>query len=99
MSRVIVKKSRIHGNGVFAQRVYVTGDVIKDGHISFQRKFRGYNHSCRPNVVLARHGDELLPVVVRRVRPGQELTVSYGFTTRRPLRRPFKCGCSTCRRK
>ncbi|WYZ34280.1 hypothetical protein EsH8_I_000556 [Colletotrichum jinshuiense] len=64
-----------------------------------------YNHDCRPNMAF-RIGDDLQhrTTVVRPVKPGEELTISYldqlGVRSVRQHRAKrawgFECGCSQC---
>lgn len=90
MSQVRVRKSKIHGHGVFAERDLRCGEVIEFKPRS--KKFGGYNHSCAPNTVLGRidykngYNSNIVIVVFRDVPKGTELTVDY-----KSLR--CKCNC------
>lgn len=91
MRQVRVRKSKIHGYGVFAARDLYCGEVIH--YIPRKKtKFRGYNHSCNPNTVLGQinyrggYDSNIVVVVYRDVPKGTELTVDY-----REL--PGKCNC------
>ncbi|OHF04472.1 hypothetical protein CORC01_00324 [Colletotrichum orchidophilum] len=63
-----------------------------------------YNHDCRPNVAFRIDGLRHRTTVVRPVKPGEELTISYldqlGVRSVRQHRAKrawgFECGCSQC---
>lgn len=80
--QVRVQKSKIHGYGIFALQDMTRGTVIE--HSSRSRNYGGYNHSCAANTVLARvkkqkFGTNILVVLFKDVKKGEELTVSYGW--------------------
>lgn len=104
--KVKVGRSKIDGYGVVATHVIERGEVINTKAIRRLRKFGGFNHSCRPNVVLARleDGDQLV-VATRRIARGEELTTFY-YTWRRksrqddvPPRDCRPCQCPLHKRK
>ena len=89
MRQVRVRKSRIHGYGVFAERDLKCGEVIE--HNPRSKRYRGLNHSCNPNTVLGRinhknYPSNIVVVVYRDVPKGTELTVDYGSLDK-------KCNC------
>lgn len=97
--QVRVRKSRIHGYGLFALRNLKCGEVIHYNPRRDRRglpvRFGGYNHSCDPNTVLARmyeHGLDIVAVIYRDVPKGTELTVNYG-TFKRHEKFKWKCNC------
>jgi SET domain-containing protein len=99
--QVRVRKSKIHGHGVFAARDLECGEVIEYNPRS--KKFRGYNHSCEPNTVIGRidwrkreYYSNIVVVVYRNVPKGTELTVTYGSLARvrnQKTVKAFKCNC------
>jgi SET domain-containing protein len=55
------------------------------------------NHSCEPNAALYSDGEGRIQCV-RPIRPGQEVTIFYGWVTRnQPERDPCRCGAPGCR--
>lgn len=90
MSQVHVRKSKIHGYGVFAERDLKCGEVIE--HNPRSKRYGGFNHSCNPNTVLGRinfkdgYRSNIVVVIFRDVPKGTELTVDYGSLS-------VKCNC------
>ena len=80
--------------GVFTTVAIEQGDTVFIDRIARDRRFGGFNHSCKPNTVLARYRGEIIPVLIRDVRPGVELTVFYHPKSKMKI----KCKCSSCRR-
>lgn len=111
LNGIRVKKSSIHGKGVFANQPYSSGSEI--GH------FCGYEveSSTRHSLMLeARHIEGTGPlrflnhccdpnchfqgrtlVTKREVKAGEELTINYLELETPPFRHPFKCNCK-CRK-
>lgn len=55
------------------------------------------NHSCEPNAALYSDGEGRIQCV-RAIRPGEEVTIFYGWVTRnQPERDPCRCGSERCR--
>ncbi len=55
------------------------------------------NHSCDPNADLYASGDGRIQCR-RRIAPGQEITIFYGWVTEnQPERDPCRCGTARCR--
>jgi hypothetical protein len=50
------------------------------------------NHSCRPNAILRSDGDAV--TALRRIFPGQEVTVNY-LATERDMASGFQCTCGS----
>ncbi|KXH39128.1 hypothetical protein CSAL01_03159 [Colletotrichum salicis] len=81
------------------------GGAQGDGHHygNFPEVSR-YNHDCRPNVAFRIDGLRHRTTIVRPVKPGEELTISYldqlGVRSVRQHRAKrawgFECGCSQC---
>lgn len=88
MSKIEIKKSSIHGWGVFAVEVLLRGTLIPtfDTNNEGYTKFRGFNRSCNPNGWISPIDDEVYSV--RNIVPGEEITLGY------PIK---KCKCSSCK--
>lgn len=73
-----VKKSKIHGRGVFAVQDIPANTPLDDESqvqiVIIGISFPGFNHSCQPNV----DNKSLRFPTTRAVRAGEELTVYYG---------------------
>jgi hypothetical protein len=55
------------------------------------------NHSCRPNAAIYSDGAGRIQCL-RPIRPGQEVTIFYGWVTlNEPARDPCRCGSPDCR--
>ena len=81
-----LKKSNLHGYGVFAE-----ADISKDfdfgvTHVSDNRFPDGYirtalgsyvNHSNEPNIIGVQHADSYKMIAKRAIKRGEELTVDY----------------------
>lgn len=70
-----VRRSEIHGYGVFATRRISYGEIIPSPHtpnVKGSRKFRGFNRSCYPNAIIQ---DEVH--AVRAIAAGEEITLGY----------------------
>jgi SET domain-containing protein len=70
-----VRKSRIHGYGVFATVNIPHGRMLPHPHLPSTRgwkKFRGFNRSCHPNAIIQ---DEVH--AVRAIAAGEEITLGY----------------------
>jgi uncharacterized protein len=56
------------------------------------------NHSCAPNAAIYSDGAGRIQCL-RPIRPGQEVTIFYGWVTlNEPERDPCRCGSARCRR-
>ena len=75
-----VRKSRLHGKGLFATREFIDGEVIAPGRIDGKRTPAGRytNHSCNPNAmaVKSENGD-LSAVAIRRIQENEEILIDY----------------------
>lgn len=70
-----VRRSEIHGYGVFATRRISYGEIIPSPHtpsVKGSRKFRGFNRSCHPNAIIQ---DDVH--AVRAIAAGEEITFGY----------------------
>jgi hypothetical protein len=76
----VVSKSRIHGDGVFATRRFVSGEVVGPVGVDGAETVLGryLNHSDYPNAII--HNDELR--MVHPVDRGHEIVINYGFSPR-----------------
>lgn len=63
---------------------------------STTRGFRYINHSCQPNTYIRIFGQHAEFYALRRIRPGEELTVDYG-DSHHEGRLPCRCGAGRCR--
>jgi hypothetical protein len=55
------------------------------------------NHSCAPNAAIYSSGEGRIRCM-RPIRPGEEVTIFYGWVTQnQPLRDPCRCGAAGCR--
>jgi quercetin dioxygenase-like cupin family protein len=79
---VEVKESEIHGQGLFATKDFMQGEVICLALRDNKRTLAGRysNHSPIPNANFARHGESLVLIALREINAGDELTTDYGET-------------------
>jgi hypothetical protein len=55
------------------------------------------NHSCHPNAAIYSDGEGRVECL-RAIRPGEEVTIFYGWVTlNEPTRDPCRCGATGCR--
>lgn len=84
------KKSPIHGVGAFTKRGLKAGEVVAQSRL---KGWRGFNHSCDPNVRLVLgDGAETSYLILRDIPRWAELTVSYGKASKNT------CNCPICGR-
>lgn len=76
---VEVRASRIHGQGLFAQRTFEADALICPGRLKGCRTPAGrfINHSKQPNAVPVKDGDDIHAVALRRIHAGEEILVNY----------------------
>ena len=81
---VELKESPVHGIGMFATRYYFAGEVICPGRLDGKRTPAGryINHSCDPNVMPYKFGDDLYVIAIKDVGVGSELFIDYRDSTR-----------------
>jgi SET domain-containing protein len=80
-----VRKSRIHGYGVFATVNIPYGSVLLDAQTARARgwrRFRGFNRSCHPNAIIQ---DDVF--ALRSITAGEEITLGYIIES---------CRCPSC---
>jgi quercetin dioxygenase-like cupin family protein len=79
---VEVKDSDLHGQGLFATKDYVQGDVICLAMRDNKRTLAGRysNHSPVPNANIVWQDSELVLVALQDIQAGDELTTDYGET-------------------
>jgi SET domain-containing protein len=83
--------SPIHGVGVFAIRLIRQGELVPGGtYVGLD--FRGFNHSCDPNLGPRADDQVSLRPALRDIQPGEEITVSY---THINFHSVF-CDCKVC---
>jgi SET domain-containing protein len=54
------------------------------------------NHSCEPNLISRVIKGHVLYMSLRKIKPGEELTIDYNFETNTG-RTPCRCGAGKCR--
>jgi len=76
---VELKASPVHGIGMFATRHFFAGEVICPGRLDGKRTPAGryINHSCDPNVIPYKFGDDLYVIALKDVGIGSELLIDY----------------------
>ena len=76
---VELKASPVHGVGMFATRYFFAGEVICPGRLDGKRTPAGryINHSCDPNVIPYKFGDDLYVIALKDVGIGSELLIDY----------------------
>jgi len=76
---VELKASPVHGIGMFATRHFFAGEVICPGRLGGKRTPAGryINHSCDPNVIPYKFGDDLYVIALKDVGIGNELLINY----------------------
>jgi hypothetical protein len=76
---VELKPSPVHGVGMFATKYFFAGEVICPGRLDGKRTPAGryINHSCDPNVIPYKFGDDLYVIAVKDVGVGNELFIDY----------------------
>jgi len=57
---------------------------------------RHANHSCEPSAEARLEGEEVALVALRDIRPGDEITLDYGFGLADALGHPCRCGAAGC---
>lgn len=84
--------SRIHGEGYFARRAILKGEVIMRGFGS-----RGYNHGCAPNVSDGPQwtGGWQDVHAARDIAAGEELLLDYTRHSGR-FNESWRCVCPAC---
>lgn len=88
MKKVKVGKSKIHGNGLFADEPIKRGDVIQLVHTMREIEpglikttptltGRNYNHSDEPNSLNVIDGDNRYLIALKEIEAGGEITTNY----------------------
>ena len=60
---------------------------------------RYFNHACRPNAKPVGRNGGIVFVALRRIEPGEEITIDYGKEYLDCFMRTSGCRCDHCRRK
>ena len=85
-SNVTIKKSRIHGLGLFAKNNICSDSVLGVTHVKDKRFSHGYirtplggffNHSKNPNCEAIYIGDFIKIKTITNINFGEEITVDY----------------------
>jgi hypothetical protein len=76
---VELKDSKIHGKGLFAQKMFEIGDVVCPGRLNGRRTPGGrfINHSPNANIAPVLEGDDIYAIALRTIQAGDELLVDY----------------------
>ncbi len=86
-----IKKSNIHGNGVFSIKKFNKGDFIYL-HFDKQRNITEFgkylNHSNNPNAKTEIENNTYKTYAIKDIFPGDEITLNY--TYRKELEQPEK---------
>ena len=98
----VIRGSDIHGSGVYATKNISKGDVIIAPYYKLKR-FKGFNHSCRPNLKLNFNSSDglLYHVVLRDIKRGDEIVVNYTHNLKKIGAKDlgFICNCKKCRKR
>ena len=88
-----IRKSDVHGKGLFATKAFKIGEPIisrfmtkfpgKDNLVRWEQsdEARYTNHSDDPNILVVKDGDYLRLEAARDIAPNEELRADYGKTT------------------
>ena len=85
-----IKKSKIHGLGLFATSLIPNGTVLGICHVKDKEFEDGYirtplggffNHSTNPNCEVCEHGRFLILRAIKEVNAGEEITAFYTLYT------------------
>jgi SET domain-containing protein len=71
--------SKIQGQGLFANKNILKGEVIGEATINDKRTTltRYINHSSNPNVVFKMINDEVIGFALKKIKKNEELLVNY----------------------
>ncbi|MBR9682630.1 MAG: SET domain-containing protein [Candidatus Aenigmarchaeota archaeon] len=83
-----IKKSDIHGRGVFSNKNFSAGELINLAIDNMQAThFGGFlNHSDSPNAVTRKNKNKYYTFALARIKPGDEIAVDY--TVNKDLEQP-----------
>ena len=81
---VELRKSKIHGLGMFALKDFEIGEVICAGRLNGKRTPAGrfINHSFESNILPQLVGDDIYAVATRKIHANEELLVDYRASMR-----------------
>ena len=89
-----IKKSSIHGYGVFA-----LCDMKKGQGLDFSdmpTEFKGFNHSCGANITNT--SEEQVMEIIADIKKGEELVLDYRIFFDADEYPIYKCNCMICRK-
>jgi SET domain-containing protein len=81
---VELRKSKIHGLGLFALKDFEVGEVICPGRLNGKRTPAGrfINHSFESNILPQLVGNDIYAVATRKIHKNEELLVDYRASMR-----------------
>jgi SET domain-containing protein len=81
---VELRKSKIHGLGLFALKDFEVGEIICPGRLDGKRTPAGrfINHSVESNILPQLVGNDIYAVATRKIHPNEELLVDYRASMR-----------------
>lgn len=85
MDGLIIKRSEIHGHGLFANKNIEANISLGTSHIMVEDELIRtplggfYNHSESPNCTKVRNGRTWQLITLRELKAGEEITVNYTF--------------------
>lgn len=81
---VELRKSKIHGLGLFALKDFEVGEIICPGRLDGKRTPAGrfINHSFKSNILPQLVGNDIYAVATRKIHANEELLVDYRASMR-----------------
>ena len=73
----------------------INNKITLDGYIK-DNNAKFINHSCRPNSEFVIKRDKVYIQSLRKIKPGEEITVDYGPEYFKEYIKPIGCICSKC---
>tara|TARA_A100001015_G_C14815160_1_gene642396 strand:- start:488 stop:886 length:399 start_codon:yes stop_codon:yes gene_type:complete len=98
-----VKKSKVHGSGVFASRkilantkiIQYVGEKILKSEGNKVKKSKYINHSCNPNCEVEIKKGEIWIKSIKSIKKGEELCYDYGFEFDKDDYMDHVCKCNS----
>lgn len=86
--------SKIHGEGIFCINFIKAGSIIYPNPNFVFKEFRGFNHSCTPNLeIVVVNGEGQSLIATKDILPGEEIVVNYLLRLNGLI---FVCNCGNC---
>jgi len=85
MDGLIIKRSEIHGHGLFTNSEFEADITLGTSHIEVDNELIRtplggfYNHSETPNCIKVKNGKTWRLNTLRKINAGEEITVKYTF--------------------